>query len=443
MPHKHTFGTYLYLREDGTPYYVGKFSRKNRPFVKHFVPVPSDKERILVQEFPSEADALSAERFLISYYGRKDTCTGVLLNLTDGGEGTAGYIHSEEACRKIAESRRGCKMAPESRIKIGLANLGHKHSLEVCRRIGDTHRKTFCKFGHPLVSENRVRRKGVFGGCKACHANRERLRRTGVPRMNEMKSVHTSKFTEQEFTEFLRTHSVSGGCTSHKNVEAARVDQQAFTASMLSHATTVFGAADKVFNQMQSAYSGILAAGPSQHGYNAAQLGSENAAAITQGANAQRFLGASAKAGVAGFGGGNALNISGAGANAGGAQKAQVAGQTAAQLSKISSADWAQGNENWRTAGEGISKSAGTYAASGANSFAGSAQKGLNENEAYAKTADAATNAWQSEVSGAIQGGIQGMSKGPAGMVAGAAGGAIGGANPAGAQGPDFSGDGG
>ena len=230
-------------------------------------------------------------------------------------------------------------------------------------------------------------------------------------------------------------------CTSHKNEEAARVDQQAFTASMLSHATTVFGAADKVFQQMQGAYNGILAAGPSQHGYNAAQLGTQMASAVNQGAVTQRFLAASAKSGVAGFGGGNALNISGAGANAGGEQKAQVAGQTAALESKISSADWAQGNENWRTAGEGISKSAGTYAASGANSFEGSAQKGLNENEAYAKTADAQKNAWQSEVSGAIEGGLKGMKGGPAGMVAGAAGGAIGGANPAGAQGPDFSGD--
>jgi hypothetical protein len=230
-------------------------------------------------------------------------------------------------------------------------------------------------------------------------------------------------------------------CTSHKNVEAARVDQQAFTATMLDHAKTVFGAADKVFGQMQAAYSSILSAGPSQHGFNAAELSSRNAQTITQGANAQRFLGASAKAGVAGFGGGNALNISGAGANAGGDEKAKIANATATQLANNSSADWSEGRENWKTAGEGVSRSAGTYAASGSTSFSAQAQKGLNENEAYAKQADAAHNAWQSEVSGAISGGVKGFATGgPAGAVAGAAGGAIGGANPAGAQGPDFEG---
>src|SRR5207253_2449071 len=42
---------------------------------------------ILVQPYPSEADAFAAEVFLISYFGRKDLGTGCLRNLTDGGDG--------------------------------------------------------------------------------------------------------------------------------------------------------------------------------------------------------------------------------------------------------------------------------------------------------------------------------------------------------------------
>jgi hypothetical protein len=81
------FYTYLWLREDGTPYYVGK-GKGNRAFIgnRHKVPVPPDRSRILIQEFPSEKDALSAEMFLIAYYGRKDVGTGCLRNLTPGGE---------------------------------------------------------------------------------------------------------------------------------------------------------------------------------------------------------------------------------------------------------------------------------------------------------------------------------------------------------------------
>ena len=79
------FYTYLWLREDGTPYYVGKGSG-HRAFVSwgHRHPRPKDRSSILIQEFPSERDAFSAEIFLISYYGRKDLGTGCLRNLSGG-----------------------------------------------------------------------------------------------------------------------------------------------------------------------------------------------------------------------------------------------------------------------------------------------------------------------------------------------------------------------
>jgi hypothetical protein len=102
------FGTYLYLRESGTPYYVGKFSHLRRVTDgQHNVPIPKDRLRILVQEFPSHEDAVAAEMFLISYYGRKDLGTGCLRNRTDGGEGALGVVHSDETCQKIRTSLMG------------------------------------------------------------------------------------------------------------------------------------------------------------------------------------------------------------------------------------------------------------------------------------------------------------------------------------------------
>jgi hypothetical protein len=84
------FYTYLWLREDGTPYYAGK-GIGNRAFIKdsHRVPPPKDKERIIIQEFECEVDAFLAEKFLIAYYGRKDLKTGCLINRTEGGTGGA------------------------------------------------------------------------------------------------------------------------------------------------------------------------------------------------------------------------------------------------------------------------------------------------------------------------------------------------------------------
>jgi hypothetical protein len=92
-----TFYTYFWLREDGTPYYVGKGTGNrfwnSRPGHRP----PTDRARILIQEFPSEADALAAEIFLIAFYGRKDNGTGILRNRTDGGDGISGYRHTCES----------------------------------------------------------------------------------------------------------------------------------------------------------------------------------------------------------------------------------------------------------------------------------------------------------------------------------------------------------
>src|ERR1700674_936646 len=79
------FYTYLYLSEDGQPYYIDKGAR-NRVFSsKHRVPVLS-ADRIILEPHTSEEDALAAEMFLVAYYGRQDKGTGCLLNKSDGGE---------------------------------------------------------------------------------------------------------------------------------------------------------------------------------------------------------------------------------------------------------------------------------------------------------------------------------------------------------------------
>jgi hypothetical protein len=84
------FYTYLYLSEDGQPYYVGKGDR-NRVFSsKHRVPVPS-ADRILLEPHTSEEDALAAEMFLLAYYGRQDKGTGCLLNKSAGRKPIANY----------------------------------------------------------------------------------------------------------------------------------------------------------------------------------------------------------------------------------------------------------------------------------------------------------------------------------------------------------------
>ena len=102
------FYAYLWLRKDGTPYYVGK-GCGDRAFIthNHAVACPSEVFRILVQNYASEAEAFEAEKFLISFYGRIDLRTGCLRNRTEGGEGVAGLIRTDDHSRKISEAKKG------------------------------------------------------------------------------------------------------------------------------------------------------------------------------------------------------------------------------------------------------------------------------------------------------------------------------------------------
>ena len=110
------FYTYLWLREDGTPYYAGK-GMGIRAYRKHRMGNAPPVERVIVQEFETEQDAFFAEIFLIAAYGREDQGTGCLLNLTDGGDNPPNHT--------------GLKRTAETSKRLG----AWKRTSDVCNRI--------------------------------------------------------------------------------------------------------------------------------------------------------------------------------------------------------------------------------------------------------------------------------------------------------------------
>jgi hypothetical protein len=146
--------TYAYLREDKTPYYIGKGKgpRAFRTSNRH-CPCPADKSRVLfLKTGLSEADAFKHEVYMIAVLGRKDLGTGILRNLTDGGEGTSGNkrseefrarmseVHSgktisEEQKHQISKTLTGRTIPPEARRNMSLCKLGKKKSLETRKRM--------------------------------------------------------------------------------------------------------------------------------------------------------------------------------------------------------------------------------------------------------------------------------------------------------------------
>jgi len=173
--------TYAYLREDRTPYYIGKGKKRYNKYYSRTTAVHENvfippKERILIlKEFDSEFDAYKHEMYMIAVFGRKDNGTGILHNRTDGGDGHTnmsdyarkkcsethkGKVLSEETKRKIGETRknRGYTCSEDQKQKYseiytgeGNPNYGKKHSPETLKKISEGTRGKNTKTRHFII----------------------------------------------------------------------------------------------------------------------------------------------------------------------------------------------------------------------------------------------------------------------------------------------------
>jgi len=130
------FYTYAYLREDGTPYYIGKGEGRRAYSKNHSVFVPPEERILFLKKNLLEEDAYRHEEYLISIFGRKDLGTGILHNRTNGGDGTRGMLLTEEKRKQISQRQLGeknhffgKKHTPETKKKMSKAQTGERHSM--------------------------------------------------------------------------------------------------------------------------------------------------------------------------------------------------------------------------------------------------------------------------------------------------------------------------
>lgn len=124
---------YKHIRLDSNDvFYIG-IGDETRPYIKsgrnkHWKNIVN-KHGYRIEILYSNVDvdfAIEKEIELIKKYGRVDLGTGILVNMTDGGEGCVGIVHSNETKEKISKHFKGVKLSKGHRDNISKGQIGKR-----------------------------------------------------------------------------------------------------------------------------------------------------------------------------------------------------------------------------------------------------------------------------------------------------------------------------
>ena len=168
---------YRHIRIDkNEPFYIGigsdetynrAYSVKRRNILWNSVVSRSQYEVEILMDNLTWEQACEKEKEFISIYGRKDLKTGILTNMTSGGEGVIDRLVTEEFREKCMISKLG-----ESNPRYGKKpwNFGKKldkwnHTQEVIEKMKKPKNKTNCPHCNLYGAVNQLKR-WHFDNCK-------------------------------------------------------------------------------------------------------------------------------------------------------------------------------------------------------------------------------------------------------------------------------------
>lgn len=139
---------YIHLKKtDRSIFYVGIGTEEKRAYCKYQRRPIWDRivkkygyiVEIVCRDITWDA-ACKIEQFLIKQYGRIDNETGILANMTDGGDGTLGQLASKETREKQRKAKTGSRLrlgailSQETKDKISKSLSGRKIPREIVEK---------------------------------------------------------------------------------------------------------------------------------------------------------------------------------------------------------------------------------------------------------------------------------------------------------------------
>lgn len=140
------FYVYIYFRMNGIPAYVGKgcgarwsrhkTSKNSNPHLRSLIAQANAIGRelpvVLIRDGLSEEEAHETEIAFIAAIGR-ETEGGPLVNLTEGGEGTSGWVATPEFRDKCRDRMNAFYEDPANRLAASARSKGNKHNINAPR----------------------------------------------------------------------------------------------------------------------------------------------------------------------------------------------------------------------------------------------------------------------------------------------------------------------
>ncbi len=138
---------YRHIRLDkNVPFYIGigidsnyyrAKSKKSRNDHWNKIVNKTDYEVEILFEHDDYDFIKEKEIEFIALHGRSDLGLGTLCNLTNGGDGCLGLVHSDEAKLKMSIPNKGKIISEEQRRKVSEFQKGRVHSMESRRKMSE------------------------------------------------------------------------------------------------------------------------------------------------------------------------------------------------------------------------------------------------------------------------------------------------------------------